>query len=89
MNMSLKQSAKYYGSCRHIDAVQMEIEQRKNNDNNWKFANELSEGKALVNALGLDYDIPKDNQIFLQLPLPVKGLGAANKQVQPTDESGG
>jgi hypothetical protein len=70
-------------------SVQMEIEQRKNNDNNWKFANELSEGKALVNALGLNYDTPTENQIFLQLPLPFQGLSPANKQIQPTAEGGG
>lgn len=70
-------------------AVEMEIERRKNNDNNWKFANELSEGKALVNALGLNYDTPIENQIFLQLPLPFQGLNSANQQVQPTAGRGG
>jgi len=50
--------------------VDLEIEDRKRRDNNWKFANELSSAKALVNALGLDYDTPKENRIFLQMPLP-------------------
>jgi hypothetical protein len=49
--------------------VDTEIEARKVKDNNWKFANELSAGKALVNALGLDADTPRENQIFLQMPL--------------------
>ena len=47
-----------------------EIEARKRADNNWKFANELSSAKALVNALGLDIDTPAENKIFLQMPLP-------------------
>ena len=51
----------------NIDA---EIEARKRRDNNWKFANELSAGKALVNALGLDFDTKRENHIFLQMPLP-------------------
>ncbi|HTK33956.1 MAG TPA: hypothetical protein VL358_01550 [Caulobacteraceae bacterium] len=58
--------------------IDVEIEARKRADNNWKFANELSAGKALVNALGLDVDTPTENKIFLQMPLPT---GA--KAVQP------
>jgi hypothetical protein len=54
-----------------FEKVGLEIEDRKRRDNNWKFANELSAARALVNALGLDYDTPKENQIFLQMPLPL------------------
>ncbi|TFW29452.1 hypothetical protein [Duganella callida] len=54
-----------------FENVGLEIENRKQRDNNWKFANELSAAKALVNALGLDYDTTKENQIFLQMPLPI------------------
>lgn len=50
--------------------IDSEIEARKRADNNWKFANELSAAKALVNALGLDIDTPNENRIFLQMPLP-------------------
>jgi hypothetical protein len=50
--------------------VDLQIEDRKRADNNWKFANELSSAKALVNALGLDYDTPAENRVFLQMPLP-------------------
>lgn len=53
-----------------FQATDAEIEARKRADNNWKFANELSAGKALVNALGLDVDTTKENQIFLQMSLP-------------------
>lgn len=51
--------------------VQMDIEARKRNDNNWTFANQLNEALALVNALGLAPDTPHENSIFLQLPLPI------------------
>ncbi len=50
--------------------VQMEIEARKRNDNNWTFANQLNEALALVNALGLTPETPRENAIFLQMPLP-------------------
>lgn len=61
-----------------FEKVGLEIEDRKRRDNNWKFANELSAAKALVNALGLDYDTTKENQIFLQMPLPVQQTSSAD-----------
>jgi hypothetical protein len=64
--------------------VQMEIEARKKADNNWKFANELSAAHALVNALGLNPDTPKENQIFLQMPLPDLIRDPTNKAIQST-----
>jgi hypothetical protein len=57
--------------------IQMEIESRKKNDNNWMFANQLNEASALVNALGLTTETSKENQIFLQMPLP---LGVQSQQ---------
>lgn len=62
--------------------VDLEIEDRKRRDNNWKFANELSSAKALVNALGLDYDTPKENRAFLQMPLPDVQADPANSVSQ-------
>lgn len=57
--------------------VQMEIENRKKNDNNWTFANILTEAKALVNALGLTPETKRENEIFLQMPLPeIEGVAA-------------
>jgi len=72
-----------------FEKVSLEIEDRKRRDNNWKFANELSAAKALVNALGLDYDTPKENQIFLQMPLPLPESIPANKALQPTGTTSG
>jgi hypothetical protein len=45
----------------------------------------LSAGKALVNALGLDVDTAKENQIFLQMPLPsLKGSAPdVGRQTEP------
>jgi hypothetical protein len=67
-----------------FERVGLEIEDRKRRDNNWKFANELSTAKALVNALGLDYDTPKENQIFLQMPLPTVVDEPCHKEPQPS-----
>ena len=50
--------------------IQMEIERRKKNDNNWTFANILTDALALVNSLGLDNTTETHNEIFLKMPLP-------------------
>jgi hypothetical protein len=63
--------------------VQMEIESRKKNDNNWTFANILTEAKALVNALGLTPETKRENELFLQMPLPDLDRAGAPKAGDP------
>lgn len=52
--------------------VENEIESRKRNDANWTYANQLNEALALVYALGLTPDTKQQNEVFLQMPLPVE-----------------
>ncbi len=66
-----------------FQTIDSEVEARKRADSNWKFANQLSAGKALMSALGLDVDTTKENQIFLQMPLPSLTFAPQNEQGQP------
>jgi len=50
--------------------VEAEIEAAKRTDANWSYANKKRDGLYLVNALGLNEKTTKENEIFLQLPLP-------------------
>lgn len=50
--------------------VQEEIEERKKNDTNRIFANELASGLKLVNILGLSPETRNKNEIFLTMELP-------------------
>lgn len=53
-----------------FETIQEEIEERKKNDPNWTFANELKGGLELVNILGLSPNTENKNEIFLTMELP-------------------
>ena len=53
-----------------FEKIEAEIQFKKDNDNNWTYANLQRDGFALVNYLGLNHTTIEKNNVFLSLEIP-------------------